>query len=65
MIDVSEVRLSVGDHEGRPQFGRRPVLARSMEAIIYSLEDAGDYGAFETALSDYDARTAVEGELVA
>jgi hypothetical protein len=61
-------RLSTGPatEEGKRKSRRNAVRhGLTAETIIDSLEDADDYAAFEMAVtSDYDARTAVERELV-
>jgi hypothetical protein len=52
--------------QGRQQ-SRRNALRHGLtaETVIDGLEDSEDYGAFEAAvIADYDARTAVERELV-
>jgi hypothetical protein len=52
--------------EGKQQ-SRRNALRHGLtaETVIDGLEDSGDYRAFEAAvIADYDARTAVERELV-
>jgi hypothetical protein len=61
-------RLSTGPttEEGKRKSRRNAVRhALTAETVIDALEDAADYAAFEMAVtSDYDARTAVERELV-
>lgn len=61
-------RLSTGPttEDGKRKSRRNAVRhGLTAETIIDALEDADDYAAFETAVaSDYDARTAVERELV-
>jgi hypothetical protein len=61
-------RLSTGPttEEGKKKSRRNAVRhGLTAETIIDALEDADDYAAFELAVaSDYDARTAVERELV-
>jgi hypothetical protein len=61
-------RLSTGptSEEGKRKSRRNAVRhGLTAETIIDALEDADDYAAFEVAVaSDYDARTAVERELV-
>src|ERR1700723_534854 len=61
-------RLSTGPttEDGKKR-SRRNALRHGLtaETVIDALEDAEDYAAFELAVtSDYEARTAVEGELV-
>ena len=52
--------------EGKKKSRRNAVRhGLTAETVIDALEDAEDYAAFEMAVtSDYDARTAVERELV-
>jgi hypothetical protein len=61
-------RLSTGPttEEGKKKSRRNAVRhGLTAETVICALEDADDYAAFELAVtSDYDARTAVERELV-
>jgi hypothetical protein len=61
-------RLSTGPttEEGKRKSRRNAVRhGLTAETVIDALEDAADYAAFEVAVtSDYDARTAVERELV-
>jgi len=61
-------RLSTGPvTEDGKRKSRRNAIRHGLtaETVIDALEDADDYAAFETAItSDYDARTAVERELV-
>ncbi len=61
-------RLSTGPttEEGKKKSRRNAIRHRlTAETVIDALEDAEDYAAFEMAVtSDYDARTAVERELV-
>src|SRR5271155_2269488 len=61
-------RLSTGPltEEGKRKSRRNAVRhGLTAETVIGALEDAEDYAAFEMAVtSDYDARTAVERELV-
>src|SRR3984957_14648872 len=61
-------RLSTGPttEEGKKKSRRNAVRhGLTAETVIDALEDAEDYAAFEMAVtSDYDARTAVERELV-
>jgi hypothetical protein len=55
-------RTQAGKQRSRRNAFRHGLTA---ETIIEGLEDARDYGAFEAAIiADYDARTAVERELV-
>jgi hypothetical protein len=61
-------RLSTGPttEQGKKKSRRNAVRhGLTAETVIDALEDANDYAAFEMAVtSDYDARTAVERELV-
>src|ERR1700732_4561178 len=53
-------------HEGKQRSRRNAVRhGLTAETVVVSLEDIEDYRAFEAAITaDYDARTAVERELV-
>src|SRR3984957_3016746 len=61
-------QLSTGPKTEEGKFRSRRNAVRhglTAESVIVGLEDSDDYAAFELAVaSDYDARTAVERELV-